>query len=78
MKLYEHNGKIYEIKVIDGEEIIESPTKPGPGWVQVTPEILQMFSEMRESSKQRIEILKKMLEDLEEELKLGRYLGEDI
>lgn len=78
MKLYEHDGKIYEIKVIDGEEIIESPTKPGPGWVQVTPEILQMFSEMRESSKQRIEILKKMLEDLEEELKLGRYLGEDI
>lgn len=78
MKLYEHDGKIYEIKVIDGEEIIESPTKPGPGWVQVTPEILQMFSEMRESSKQRIEILKKMLEDLEEELKLRRNLGEDI
>lgn len=78
MKLYEHNGKIYEIKVVDGEEIIESLTKPGPGWIQVTPEILQMFSEMRESSKQRIEILKKMLEDLEEELELRRNLGEDI
>lgn len=82
MKLYEHDGKTYEIIEINGDEIIESPTKPGPGWVQVTPEILETLQCIQKSTKRRNEILKKLIEEIEEECKeelsIRRNLGEDI
>lgn len=41
MKLYEHNGKVFEVKSLsNGHEYIDSPTKPGPGWVQTTHELM--------------------------------------
>ena len=65
MKLYEHNGKIYEIKIVEGVEIIESEGKPGPGWIQVDVDNLMIFKNFQKKSQRRIEILTEFLKDIE-------------
>jgi len=65
MKLYEHNGKIYEIKIVEGVEIIESEEKPGPGWIQVDVNNLMIFKNFQKKSQRRIEILTEFLKDIE-------------
>jgi hypothetical protein len=65
MKLYEHNGKIYEIKIVEGVEIIESEGKPGPGWIQVDVDNLMILKHFQKKSQRRVEILTEFLKDIE-------------
>ena len=51
-KLFEYDNKTYDVTVEDGVEIIKSPNKPGPGWVQVNDEIVQWAKEYQ---KQHVE-----------------------
>lgn len=44
--------------------IIKSPTKPGPGYVEVTPELIQQLVD----SKRRIVELRKKFEQFKEEM----------
>jgi len=65
MKLYEHNGKIYEIKIVEGVEIIESEEKPGPGWIQVDVDNLMILKHFQKKSQRRVESLTDFLKDIE-------------
>jgi hypothetical protein len=65
MKLYEHNGKIYEIKIVEGVEIIESEEKPGPGWIQVDVNNLMILKHFQKKSQRRVESLTDFLKDIE-------------
>jgi hypothetical protein len=44
--------------------LVSSPTKPGPGWIQVTPENIRMFEDYIESSR----IMREKLADLMSEI----------
>ena len=65
MKLYEHDGKIYEIKIVEGVKIIESEEKPGPGWIQVDINNLMIFGHLQKKSQRRIRVLTDFLKDIE-------------
>ena len=78
MKLYENNGKQYEIKLVEGHELIESIDKPGPGWVQFNQDIVNAVKEAYSvDTSWREEVIKQILE-AEEELTTRRNLGENI
>lgn len=43
-------------------EVVKSPTKPGPGWVKVTDEIVEKLIKFEEDNIRDLENLNKLIE----------------